>query len=102
MTDAVTVALIALSVPATLAAASLWRQHVANKERKEAEKRATDQAAAIQASVAHVETKVDGRFTELLNLVLKMSKANGFKDGMAAGKAENKEEGDQPPFKAAP
>ena len=88
MTDAVIVALIAMPPPTLLAAVALYKQWAYDKERKDAQHRNEKQATAIQTSVGQVETKVDGRFTELLDLVLKMSKANGFKDGIAAAEKE--------------
>jgi len=86
MTDAVTVALIAMPAPTLLAAAALYKQQKAEQRQERIEQK----ASAIQVSVGAVETKVDGRFSELIDLVVKMSRADGFKDGTQAEKNKGK------------
>ena len=74
MSDAVTVALIATTPPTLLAVAALWKIHQGNKT-----------SDKIEPKVGIVEEKVDGRFSELLKALLKLTQEDGYKDGVAAG-----------------
>jgi hypothetical protein len=91
MTDAITVALIAMPAPTLLAAASLWRQHIADRDRRIAEKKSEAAAAAIKAQVVEVKVQSDGKYSELLNALTAEIRINGFHAGKEAGKQEEKD-----------
>jgi hypothetical protein len=74
MTDAVTVAIIAVVPPSVLAGTALWVL-VANHRSQMAK------TAVVESKVTSVEEKVDGRYTELLAALLKLTQSSSFSAG---------------------
>jgi hypothetical protein len=87
MSDAVVVALIATCPPTLLAAAALWKVHQGNRTTESIETKADK----IETKVGEVKTNVDGRYSELLQALLVLTKSSSFHDGQEAGRQEEKD-----------
>ena len=84
MTDTVQVGLIAAIAPTIMAAVAVYLAF----QTHQVAKASLIKTGSVEAKVITVETKVDGRFTEMFDALMKLTKESSFSDGMAAASAK--------------
>ena len=83
MTDAVQVGLIAAVAPSVVAAVGVYLAFQTHRVAKAG----LDKTGSVETKVVGVDTKVDGRFTEMFEALMKLTRESSFSDGVAAANA---------------
>ena len=83
MTDAVQVGLIAAVAPTILAGVAVYLAFQTHQVAKQG----LEKTGSVEAKVITVETKVDGRFTEMFDALMKLTRESSFHEGHEAAVA---------------